>query len=163
MRVHLNVAVLEALLDVFPWLEEILIFSPMMVDEGAKSLDPFPHLQEHRYIPEIDESSNAVDPGKDARWVNSVTLLFPPQDLIVGLADRLPLCCRELGLAEDSDYGVGTLNLLLDSAGPTLESLDIRGSSSRGKSISVVDIPVSDHVELQVQPSRSKTVQSCAR
>ena len=139
--------------------EEILVFSPMMVGEEAKSVEAFPHLQEHRHIPMVEKSSNVVDPG----WVNSITLLFPPKELTVGLTNLLR--CRELVLAEDFDYGGGILNLLLDSTGPTLESLTIQSSFDRGNYILLylTDTSVSDHTEFhQAQQSRLKIVQSCA-
>ena len=163
-RVYLNMAVLEGLLDIFPWLEEILIFSPMMVSEGPKSVEASPPSREHLGIPKAEESSNVVDPGKQApsRWIDSITLLFPPKYLIVGLTN-LPLRCRELVLAEDFHH---MLNLLLDSTGHTLESLAIRSSFVRGNHVPLfyMDVPVSDQIEFhQVQRSRSGTVQSCAR
>lgn len=123
---------LTTLLDVFPQLEDLLIFSPMMVNEEARSAEAFPHLREHRSISEAEESLH-VEPCKRApvRWVDSVTLLFPPKEFVVGLTN-LPLHCRELILAEDSDYGGDIFNLLLDSTGPTLESLVIRNTFYRG-------------------------------
>ena len=135
-RVYLNTVALKAFLDVFFRLEEILIFSPMMVGGEAESVEASPHTWEHRGIPEAEGPRNVVVPCTRApvRWVDNVTLLFPPKDLIVGLAD-LPLRCRELVLTEDFDYGRGILNLLLDSAGPTLESLTIHSASDRGNHI----------------------------
>lgn len=131
-RVHLNMVAFRALLDVFPRLENILIFSPMMVNEGAKSVEAFPNLREHRGVSEVGGSLNVV-PCKRAlvRWVDSVTLLFPVKELVVGLTN-LPLQCKELVLMQDSYYGGDTFNLLLDSTGPTLESLIIRNAFDRG-------------------------------
>ena len=147
-RVYLNMVALEALLEVFPQLEEVLIFSPMMVNEEVKSVEDFPHLREHRSIAKAEESPNAVVPCKPTtiRWVDSVTLLFPARDLVVGLTN-LPLHCRELVLAEDFPHGGDTLNLLLDSTGPTLESLVIRSTFNRGNHIFSyrVDVSVPDH------------------
>jgi hypothetical protein len=128
-RVYLNMVVLEAMLDAFPRLEHILIFSPMMVNDPEAS----PHLWERRSVTEAEGPSNPVVRCKEApiRWVDSVALLFPPRELIVGLAS-LPLRSRELVLAEDSDYGGETFNLLLESTGQTLESLVIRNTFDRG-------------------------------
>ena len=132
-RVYLNMVVLKAMLDVFPHLEHILIFSPMMVNEDAKNPGVFPRLRERRSVIEAEEPPNPVIPYKEApvRWVDSVALLFPPKELIVGLAG-IPLHSRELVLAEDSDYGGETFNLLLESTGQTLESLVIRNTFDRG-------------------------------
>lgn len=162
-RVYLNMVVLKTMLDVFPQLEHILIFSPMMVNEDAKDPESFPHLRERRTAAEAEGLPNPVVPCKEApiRWVDSVALLFPPRELIVGLAG-LPLCSRELVLAEDSDYGGETFNLLLESTGQTLESLVIRNTFDRGNhplphriSTSVPDQRLKP---CQIQWSRSKAV-----
>ncbi|KAF9646307.1 hypothetical protein BDM02DRAFT_3271080 [Thelephora ganbajun] len=141
-RVYLNMVTLKALLDVFPQLESILIFSPTMVDEEVKSVEAFPHLREHRRIAEVESSSVTV-PYKRApiRLVDSITLLFPPKELVVGLAN-LPLQCRKLVLVEDSDYGGDAFNLLLDCTGPTLESLIIRNTFDRGLTVTLENCPV---------------------
>jgi hypothetical protein len=156
-RVYLNMVILNALLDAFPQLEDILIFSPMMVGEEG-----FSHLRGHRGIAETEETSDVVAPCKQApiRWVDSVTLLFPPKDLVVGLTN-LPLHCRELVLAEDLDYGEGMLNLLLDSTGPTLESLVIRSTLDGGNHISSyrIDVSVPDHD--RISPRSAATLENC--
>ena len=162
-RVHLNMVVLDALLDAFPRLEDILIFSPIMVHEEAKNVEAFPHLRERRSSAEVqEESPNAIVPyeGAPVRWVDSVTLLFPPEDLVVGLTN-LPLHCRELVLAEGLDYGGDTFNLLLDSTGPTLESLTIRSTSDRGNTIfsHCMDIPVPNHD--RNSPGSPVTLENC--
>ena len=66
----MNMVVLEALLGIFPRLE-ILVFSPVMAGEGVKSLEAFPHLQEHRSVLDLEESSDVVAPCKrePMRWV----------------------------------------------------------------------------------------------
>jgi len=138
--------VLAALLDVFHQLEELLIFSPMMVNEEGGSVEAFPHLGEDQSITGVEESSGVAAPAckrapMGIRWVDSVTLLFPPKDLVVGLTD-LPLHCRELVLAVDFDYGGDAFNLLLDSTGPTLESLTIRSTYDRGPTITLENCPV---------------------
>jgi hypothetical protein len=136
-RVYLNMVALEALLDVFPRLEQILIFWPMMVNEEAKCGEVFPRLRERRNVAEDEdlESNLSVVPSykkvsSARRWVNSVTLFFPPRELVLGLVS-FPLRCRELVLT-DSEYDGDTLNLMLDSTGPTLESLSIRNSFDEG-------------------------------
>ena len=139
-------AALKALLDVFPQLEELLIFSPMMVGEEAKTVEAFPHLRERRDVGEAETEAddppdvvNAVPCTKAfIQWVNSVTLFFPPRDLVLGLVG-FPLRCRELVLVEDPFNCDGdTFNLLLDSTGPTLESLTIRNTFDKGE----VELPV---------------------
>lgn len=132
-RVHLNMVVLKALLDVLPQLEQLLIFSPIMVREETKGVEAFPRLQEHQSVAEGGGSSSVVVPCRNVpiRRVDSIMLLFPPNKLIVGLTG-LPLRCRELVLAEESDYGGDVLNLLLGSTGPTLESLVIQNMFDRG-------------------------------
>lgn len=128
-RVYLNVVTLRALLDVLPRLEQMLVFSPIMVSEEAKSIEAFPHLREPRSVAETGE----VAPRKNlaARWVDSVKLLFPPWELVSGLAN-LPLHCRDLVLVEDPADGGEMFNLLLGSTGPTLESLAIRNAIDSG-------------------------------
>jgi len=147
-RVYLNMVAMKALLDVFPQLESVLIFSPIMTSEEPKSAEAFPHLREHRSITKVEESSNAVVPCKQApvRLVDSVTLLFPPKELVVGLSN-LPLHCRELVLAEDFDYGGAVFNVLLDSTGPNLESLTIRTTFHQGNRFFPyrVNLSVLDH------------------
>ena len=125
--------VLKALLDVLPQLEQLLIFSPIMVREETKGVEAFPRLQEHQSVAEGGGSSSVVVPCRNVpiRRVDSIMLLFPPNKLIVGLTG-LPLRCRELVLAEESDYGGDVLNLLLGSTGPTLESLVIQNMFDRG-------------------------------
>jgi hypothetical protein len=131
-RVYLNMVALEALLDVFVHLERLLIFSPIMLGEEMKSLGASPNVQDRRGSVKAG-TSNALVPPKRAhgRLVDSVTLLFPPTGLVVGLTN-LPLRCRELVYTEDWDYGGDMFNLLLDSTGPTLESLVIQNTLDRG-------------------------------
>lgn len=127
-RVYLDMVVLRALLGVFPCLEQLLIFSPMMVERvGAPS-----HSRDHRSIVRA-ETSNAIVPPKWAptRSLDTITLLFPPTELAAGLAN-LPLRCRELVLTEDCDYSGDMFNLLLASIGPTLESLAVQNTLDRG-------------------------------
>jgi len=112
-------------------------------------------LREHRNIIGAERSSDVVAPRKKSttQLVDSVTLLSPPRGLVLGLTN-LPLRCRELVLAEDPDYGGVTFSLLLDSTGPTLESLVIRNMfNPGGRSFShFVRVPVPDHDE---NPARS--------
>lgn len=136
---YLNTATLRALLDAFPRLEEILIFSPMMMDEAAKTVEALP---EHQSTSEAEESSN-VTIRAPIRRVDRLTLMFPPKDLVVVLTN-LPLNCRELVLAEDLDYGGEVFNLLVDSTGQTLESLAIRSAFDRGNLPHLVDVSVPD-------------------
>lgn len=147
-RVHLDMVALQALLDVFPRLEQILIFSPIMTNEESKSVEAFPHLQERQNITEAEGPSNAVVPRKNItiRWVDSVSLFFPPRELVTGLANS-PLRCRELVLADDSDYSEDTLNLLVDSTGPTLESLVIRNTFGQGN-----PIPSTPYIYIKTSP-----------
>ena len=119
---------LKALLDVFFRLE-ILIFSPVMGGEEARSVEArsveaFPHLQEHRSIPEAEGSPSVVVLCKRApvRWADNVTLLLPPKDLMFGLAD-LFVRCRELVLTKDFDYGRGIFNLFVQFPPPSLPTL----------------------------------------
>ena len=142
-RVYLNMVALKALLGVFPQLDEILIFSPIMVNDEARSVEAFPHLREHRSITKAEEPPNAVEPCELApiRFVDIVTLIFPPKDLVVALS-KLPLRCRELILVEDFHRGGDILNLLFDSTGPTLESLTIRSTLDRGNRIFAYPIEV---------------------
>jgi hypothetical protein len=132
-RVYLNSAVLKALLDVFPWLKEILIFSPMVVNEEVKGVEAFPHSRETRSIAETQQSPNVVVPYRQAtvRWVDTVTFLFLPKDFIVSLAN-FPIRCRELVLVEDFDHSGDAFNLFLASTGPTLESLTLRSTFDQG-------------------------------
>jgi len=75
------------------------------------------------------------------RCVDSVSLLFPPKELVIGLAN-LPLHCRELVLAGDFDFGVDMFDLLLDSTGQTLESLTIRSTFHRGSTVTLNNCPI---------------------
>ena len=136
-RVHLHMVALNALLDIFPHLEQVLIFSPMMMNEETKTMEAFPHLRERRNVAKAEGPSNVVVPCKkvSVRWVNNVTLFFPPRELVVGLVG-FPLRCRELILAEDPEHGGDMFNLLLESTGPTLESLVIRNTFDEGESFS---------------------------
>ena len=131
-RVYLNLGALKALLDVFPHLEQLLIFSPMMVGEGANSVGALPHLRKHQDVAEA-ESSNMMAPREltPVRFIDAITLLFPPTTLVLGVTGW-PLHCRELVLMVDSDYGGDASKLLLDSTGPTLESLVIRNTIDTG-------------------------------
>ena len=135
-RVHLNMAVLKALLDVFPLLEQILIFSPMMVDEEAKSVEAFPpYLRERRNGQGPSDVVRRVPCEKvSTRRVNNLTLLFPPGELVMGLIVSLPLRCQELVFAEDAGRSGDKLDLLLSSIGPTLESLVLRNTFDKGES-----------------------------
>ena len=130
-RVYLNMAVLKALLAVSPRLEQILIFSPMMVNEEV-----FPHLRERRngqgpsdVVRRVPCENNKLS----TRQVNNLTLLFPPRELVVGLTVSLPLRCRELVFAEDAGRSGDKLDLLLNSTGPTLESLVLRNTFDKGE------------------------------
>lgn len=124
-RVYLDMAALKALLDVFVRLERLLIFSPIM-------MEAFPYLRDGKGVVEAETSSVGASPKSPrVRLLDVITLLFPPTELVVGLAN-LPLRCRELVLTEDCDYSGHMFNLLLDSIGPTLESLAIQATLDRG-------------------------------
>ena len=86
--------------------------------------------------------------------IDSVTLLFPPRQLILDLTD-LSLRYRGLVLVEGSNYGGDTFNLLFDSTWPTLESsVTLDAFNSGGRSFShLVCVSVTDHDE---NPTRSE-------
>lgn len=136
-RVYLNMVALKGLLDVFTRLERLLIFSPIMLDGEAERLrEDFSSFRDRWSLVKAGETSNVVAPHKRApvRLVNNITLLFPPTDLVVGLA-ILTLHCRELVLTEDCEFGGDVFNLLLNSTGPSLESLVIQNALDRGNCI----------------------------
>lgn len=134
-RIHLNMPVLEALLDAFPRLEQILIFSPMMVNEEVKSVEALLHLRERRNNQgPSDVVRRRLCKKVSTRQVNNLTLLFPPRELVVGLIVSLPLRCQELVFAEDAGRSGDKLDLLLSSTGPTLESLVLRNTFDKGES-----------------------------
>lgn len=144
-RVYLNMVALKALLDVFLHLERVLIFSPIMVDEEIKSVGGFQYLQGRRSVAKAGASGATVAPKcTPIRLVDSIVLLLPPTELVVGLAN-LPLHCREFVLTEECDYVGDTFNVLLNSVGPTLESLAVQNTLDRGESSFPCNICISAH------------------
>ena len=166
-RVDLSMVALEALLGVFTHLERLLIFSPVMAGgtRGRRGVGDFRRFHERRSVVKAETSDVMVPP---VRLVNNITLLFPPTELVVGLAD-LSLNCRELVLTEDCGYDGDMFNLLLNSTGPTLESLVIQDTPDRGNCslpphptrVSVHELPPGPNSR-QAQRSRSKIVRSSA-
>lgn len=153
--VYLNMAALKAMLDVFTRLEQLLIFSPIMMDKEIKSSDASSYLREPRSIVKAETSNgNRIVSSEQgpARLVNNITLLLPPTELVVGLIN-IPLHCRELVLTEDCDYGGDMFNLLLNSTGPTLESLAIQNTLNQSNcSFSHFPcLPANDHGSVLVR------------
>ena len=149
-RVHLNMVALKALLDVFTHLERLLILSPTMITSTENSR----YLRESQSTVEAETSDETVSPNRGpVRFVDSITLLLPPTELAVCMAD-LPLRCRELVLTEDVASGGDVCNLLLNSTGPTLESLVIQNTLDRGKCLFLLRTCVSAHdrTRLVVRP-----------